>query len=643
MELQHLIDLIQELPNNSDLQYIRESGSCVYNYIEPNEPRIYAKTQKGKDFAITGSYIRLMASRIEENVPFNISQLMNNSGSNRPVIETIIAHTKEFYRYRRDNNTYVVWIPSKPHSIGEINDWNDDSIIKEANINIGMSKTISQFLYSADNKSYSEDELADILRKVASDTVGTLQSRLVVFGLRYGSYVQNIQRLCDKAGIKSTSPMPGNVKAVELIKQGYLGLTFYNPSIKYDNLNKKLNAIRNIKSIKSNDYLKYIAAIRTKPFLLLAGISGSGKSRIVRELARACWPLDSDERKAKKPKNYELIQVKPNWHDSSELIGYVSRIKEDGEEYVYGKFLPFVAQAWKNLDTPYFLCLDEMNLAPVEQYFAEYLSVIETRKLVDGEIKTDPIIESPYSNLTKNNDADLFNLPIESGLNGGWYENLIHKLSFDNQVIYDQFKEDGIAIPPNLIVVGTVNMDETTFTFSRKVLDRAMTIEMNEVDLEGGLEDSPEDELLIEASQLIGDAAEGKDVYAENKEVCDMVIAFLKKINAVLEGTPFKIGYRARNEFLMYAVNRLMLTDDEDKDAVLNIALDEMTSMKILSRIEGDDQRIKEGLLTGLEKILKEQFNPDSNDENSTSSISLNKIKEMKDRLKLTGFTSFWS
>ncbi len=394
---------------------------------------------------------------------------------------------------------------------------------------------------------------------------------------------------------------------------------------------------------RKSKYSVYIAAIRTKPFLLLAGISGSGKSRIVRELARACWPLDSDERKAKKPKNYELIQVKPNWHDSSELIGYVSRIKEDGEEYVYGKFLPFVAQAWKNLDTPYFLCLDEMNLAPVEQYFAEYLSVIETRKLVDGEIKTDPIIESPYSNLTKNNDADLFNLPIESGLNGGWYENLIHKLSFDNQVIYDQFKEDGIAIPPNLIVVGTVNMDETTFTFSRKVLDRAMTIEMNEVDLEGGLEDSPEDELLIEASQLIGDAAEGKDVYAENKEVCDMVIAFLKKINAVLEGTPFKIGYRARNEFLMYAVNRLMLTDDEDKDAVLNIALDEMTSMKILSRIEGDDQRIKEGLLTGLEKILKEQFNPDSNDENSTSSISLNKIKEMKDRLKLTGFTSFWS
>lgn len=396
-------------------------------------------------------------------------------------------------------------------------------------------------------------------------------------------------------------------------------LYYYIENIHNKNLERNDTLPKILKPSDVN-YSRYIAAIRTKPFLLLAGISGSGKSRIVRELARSCWPLDSDERKAKKPKNYELIQVKPNWHDSSELIGYVSRIRKDGEKFVYDKFLPFVAKAWENLNTPYFLCLDEMNLAPVEQYFAEYLSVIETRKLVDGSVKTDPLLES----------------------NEQWYLDLVHKIT-TNDDICNQFLKDGIAIPPNLIVVGTVNMDETTFTFSRKVLDRAMTIEMNEVDLEGGLEDSPEDELLIEASQLIGDAAEGKDVYAENKEVCDKVIAFLKKINAVLEGTPFKIGYRARNEFLMYAVNRLMLTDDEDKDFVLNTALDEMTSMKILSRIEGDDQRIKEDLFTGLKKVLKEQFNLDSNDENSTSSISLNKIKEMKDRLKLTGFTSFWS
>ena len=90
-------------------------------------------------------------------------------------------------------------------------------------------------------------------------------------------------------------------------------------------------------------YRPYITAIKSKPFLLLAGISGTGKSRIVRELARACWNVDSEEYKAHKPKNFEMVQVKPNWHDSSELIGYVSRI--DGVRYVVGPFLKFMVKA----------------------------------------------------------------------------------------------------------------------------------------------------------------------------------------------------------------------------------------------------------------------------------------------------------
>lgn len=131
----------------------------------------------------------------------------------------------------------------------------------------------------------------------------------------------------------------------------------------------------------------YITAIKSKPFVLLAGISGTGKSRIVRELARACWDEDSEEFTAQKPKNFEMVQIKPNWHDSSELIGYVSRINKD-PVFVAGDFLKFIAKAWENSDIPYFLCLDEMNLAPVEQYFAEYLSVIESRKCYDnGSVK----------------------------------------------------------------------------------------------------------------------------------------------------------------------------------------------------------------------------------------------------------------
>lgn len=191
---------------------------------------------------------------------------------------------------------------------------------------------------------------------------------------------------------------------------------------------------------ENSNYRPYITAIKSKPFLLLAGISGTGKSRIVRELARACWEEDSEEYKAQKPRNFEMVQVKPNWHDSSELIGYVSRVSGKAE-FVVGDFLKFVAKAWEDQDTPYFLCLDEMNLAPVEQYFAEYLSVVESRKCgEDGGVTTDPIL--------KKEDAE-------------WYFNLTAEITSDDKV-RTRFNEDGISIPQNLIVVGTVNMDEMT-------------------------------------------------------------------------------------------------------------------------------------------------------------------------------------
>ena len=356
-------------------------------------------------------------------------------------------------------------------------------------------------------------------------------------------------------------------------------------------------------------FLPYLAALCTKPFMLLAGISGTGKSRIARQIAKACWASDSEERTKQVPSNFCMIQVKPNWHDSTELLGYVSRI--EGEKYVAGKFLPFVAKAWENLDTPHILCLDEMNLAPVEQYFAEYLSVIESRKLnEDGTITTDPIITAVAEQ---------------------WFWDLVQTLTSDG-ALQDQFKTEGITLPPNLFVIGTVNMDETTFSFSRKVLDRAMTIEMNEVDLEGGLTKEEQNELGEIGNSIIGLAVEGKDIYEDYKDYCDQVIEYLKLVNEELENTPFKIAYRTRNEFLLYAVNRKSF----DNESSLESALDEMTSMKILPRIEGDSERVK-APLEALRKLMQER----GWDENE--SISLKKIKEMLSKLQQSGYTSYWT
>ena len=376
----------------------------------------------------------------------------------------------------------------------------------------------------------------------------------------------------------------------------------------------------------------YITAIKSKPFLLLAGISGTGKSRIVRELARSCWEPGSEEYKAQKPKNFEMVQVKPNWHDSSELIGYVSRVS-GSPVFVAGDFLRFVAKAWENPYVPYFLCLDEMNLAPVEQYFAEYLSVVESRKCDEnGVITTDPILKMSSDK---------------------WYQPLVEELT-DSPDLQAQFLEEGITIPQNLIVVGTVNMDETTFSFSRKVLDRAMTIEMNEVNLYGGLDDKFEKIGKLEAGNLIGTAVEGVDVYHTNQEICNSVLRYLKEVNDQLEGTPFKVAYRTRNEFLLYVVNNLPYNKDEDgngldENFVIARALDEITSMKILSRIEGDETKIG-NLLDKLEATISERLKVVSSKDYSSKrdekdkvySVSLAKLAEMKKRLE-NGYTSFWS
>jgi 5-methylcytosine-specific restriction endonuclease McrBC GTP-binding regulatory subunit McrB len=308
----------------------------------------------------------------------------------------------------------------------------------------------------------------------------------------------------------------------------------------------------------------------------------------------------------KKPGNFEIIPVRPNWHDSTELMGYVSRI--NGEKYITTSFLQFIAKAWRNIDVPFFLCLDEMNLAPVEQYFAEYLSIIETRQIKGKKIVTDYLISKA--------SFEEVNL----------YSKLLVDLGLD-----DVEFQDGISIPNNLVVIGTVNMDETTHSFSRKVLDRAMTFEMNDVDLTAGLDNSKNDwsypQTFISSEEVIGEFTSGAEVvneFAESKRVID----FLINLNTELEGTPFKIAFRVRDEFLIYCYYASL---DKSNPNWLTNALDEMTSMKILSRIEGDEGKTS-SVLSKLQKILTVDYKR-----------SNTKLKEMEARLSTSGYTSFWS
>jgi hypothetical protein len=163
------------------------------------------------------------------------------------------------------------------------------------------------------------------------------------------------------------------------------------------------------------------------------------------------------------------------------------------------------------------------------------------------------------------------------------------------------------------------------------VLDRAMTFEMNDIDLNAGLEQSEKDwdypQNYISGNEVIGEFTAGNEVVNQFPE-SRLVIQYLQKINNQLEGTPFKIAYRVRDEFLIYCYHA---SQDKLDTNWLNIALDEMISMKILSRIEGDDSKTGE-VLKNLLNILTEDFIK-----------SKSKLKEMDNRLQKSGYTSYWS
>ena len=322
-----------------------------------------------------------------------------------------------------------------------------------------------------------------------------------------------------------------------------------------------------------------------------------------------------------KPANFELVQVKPNWHNSLEVVGYKSNIGH--AHYEYTPFVEFVARAWRHTDVPFFLCLDEMNLAPVEQYFAEFLSAIESRSIENGEYETDPIIK-PFSEF---NGTDA-NGKVTDNLADRMIAELLGKLdSQEKSNLADRFRTKGLTLPKNLFVLGTVNMDETTFSFSRKVLDRAMSIVMNEVNYDQfftGESENDMEEMSFETIQLLINR-EIRGVKAEQND-SHTVESYLSAINEVLDNTPFKLGYRAANEALLYVSATHLMSNKSTTDA-----LDEFTLMKILSRIEGDKRSIGT-ILTELQEVITEAY-PKSH----------KKLVEMAETLNSKQFVSYWS
>ena len=674
MELSHLLKLVSELPNNTTLNYVRGTDSCKFIDVDIPGQRINSETPTHEPKSWAPTYLSELAPKIKENVPFNLSGLLNNKGSFRPVLETIIAHTREFYTVRKGTATALVWIPTKPKTSLELEEI-DSSEIPPANPDDEMAPIVDREKLAVELKKgfityftnylrlstgkCDEKKIEQYLNLYTRFVETPLKERFPEFNSIFdfddiselNNFLFKAKEVLPNLSVLLFDKWPQNKEEQTLYYEPWTMVRHYKVflellksfnkiaiSVKPNRASLDKTEIDKVKENTSN----YLRAMRTKPFLLLAGISGTGKSRIVKQMAFDSCPdnavLRSD---LTSPGNYCLIEVKPNWHDSTELLGYESQIGKP--HYQLTPFVKFLAKAMLYPDVPFFVCLDEMNLAPVEQYFAEFLSVLESRTKIDRHIVSEPLIKAEIFR-KYNMEKSLFSLEEETTAYNDANKTVEPAPPYGKEVeVYNSLKEHGLRIPENVIVIGTVNMDETTHQFSRKVIDRAMTIEMNLP------EGDPFMDFFTNGSELayranptspslyLATETKASDVVkalaADNAEKTDWlkgeVAAFLTSLNSALDGTPFKVAYRVQNELMLYFYQLWL----EDKTArwrdILNTACDQILMMKVLPRVEGDEELLEKP----LEKLAAfcEPY-----------PIALKKIKEMTDRLGLSRFASFW-
>ena len=297
----------------------------------------------------------------------------------------------------------------------------------------------------------------------------------------------------------------------------------------------------------------------------------------------------------------------------------------DRKRNIESRFTPGIItsvayEAMKHPDKPYFICLDEMNLARVEYYFSDILSLMESRKLNDdGEIIT---------------------------------ENLLKEVQFEKGDIEAIDKYGDVYIPENLYIVGTVNMDETTFPFSKKVLDRANTIEFNKVNLKYNF-DVALDNIYLKERVYSNDFLKSNYLKIsqckDNKDIAIKVIDELIKINDILEEYNQHFGFRVRDEivfYMIYAIKNSIF--DFDK------AMDYCITQKILPKVNGSNSDVLEILIKIFNILNDSKFNAeDYLDENtlkdmtnkgkeSNYKLSSEKLLYMIRRFVRDGFTTFW-
>lgn len=356
--------------------------------------------------------------------------------------------------------------------------------------------------------------------------------------------------------------------------------------------------------ITAAELANFYLALASSPLVILAGISGTGKSRLPRLFAELTQS------------QFFSIPVKPQWSDNSDLFGYTPSLSQD--HYVTGKFTQIILSASETPTQLQMVLLDEMNLAAVEHYFSDFLSVIETRRRrEDGQIITDALP-----------------LDLPEPREGDPYSRL-----------------RDLSLPSNVRVVGTANMDETTHSFSPKVLDRAFSIEFDDPDLtvfasDGSFDATGFPPLQQSILNLANPVSVDEARDASSTSLFDCIAGLLEEAKVILKPAGISFGYRARNDICLY----MYFWQKFELSSVLSAqaAMDFCFMQKVLPKLGGTGEQLAEALRALLAWLETDEIGAatDSSDVDPCASRpwarSVEKVQRMIDRLEAEGATTYW-
>ena len=312
-------------------------------------------------------------------------------------------------------------------------------------------------------------------------------------------------------------------------------------------------------------------SLKTKQFMVFAGPSGMGKTAMTKLLAEALTGSD---------KRYLRVAVQPDWVDERPILGFYNPITQT---YVSTPFLDLLLDAIEHRDKLYIVCLDEMNLARVERYFASILSAMESE------------------------DREIVLHGISTGVK-----------TADGRVIPPKIK-----LPKNVVFIGTINVDEVSHPLSPKLLDRANVIEFHAEKVGERLEQTEYDRRLECPHEAL--EAFRNDV---DEGVKEYVLPVLERINSITSEYGFPVSFRVREEILRYVANSKGVFS-EDLEENMRIAMDLQIKQRILPKISGSEE-----IRPMLESLL-EMFD-------GVFPASAEKVRRMIRRLNRVGFTSFY-